>query len=275
MTNRAIVAAMVFLVFEPWPNLLHGQESKVPSFSCARVTSRVNKLICSTPDLTQLDQELAMVFNNMQGQPIDRNELRVEEDEWIAALHRDCTDVGCIESRYRARLRFLQDESLRIASPAAYEETRPFTVPAGLLKEAEERIGKPCDSVGGLVNVTISGFEVPSTRFQPILGSGYVVVVRQAGEHYFAFLFTRAHGSETACRIRDSVSLPPASSASQFVQCSNQDPPLSGFGVRGPSQKDLLAFWIVNRDQLRFERVPINTMGLERAIQCHQPEGAD
>jgi hypothetical protein len=211
----------------------------------------------------------------MQGQPIDRSELRAEEDKWIAALHRDCTDIGCIQSRYRARLRFLQDESLRIASPAAYEETRPFTVPAGLSKEAEERIGKLCDSEDGLVNATISGFELPSTRFQPILESGYVVVVRQAGGHYFAFLLSPARSSETACRIRDSVSLPPAISAIQFVQCSNPDPPLGGFGVRGPSQKDLLAFWIVKRDQLRFERVPINTMGLERAIQCHQPEGAD
>jgi hypothetical protein len=275
MTNRKIFAGLAFVVFAPCSKSLHGQATTAPSFSCAHVTSRVNKLICSTPHLAQLDQELAMVFNNMQGQPIDRNELRVEEDEWLAALRRDCTDVGCIESRYRARLRFLQDESLRIASPAAYEETRPFAVPAGLLKEAEERIGKPCDSEDGLVNATISGFELPSTRFQPILGSGYVVVVRQGGGHYFAFLLTPAPSSETACRIRDSVSLPPAISASQFVQCSNQDPPLSGFGVRAPSQKDLLAFWIVNRDQLRFERVPINTMGLERAIQCHQPEGAD
>jgi hypothetical protein len=220
-----------------------------------------------------LDQELAVVFDNMQGQPIDHKKLRADEDAWIAALHRDCSDMACIDERYRTRLQVLRDESLRIASPATYEEARPFVVPENLQTRAERSIGKPCVTRAGLVDASIPGF-APMPGFQPVLGAGFVVVVRQAGDRDFAFLLTSAE-NEGRCLVHDSVALPSNTAGGHFLQCSNQDPSMSGFGIRGPSPGSLVAFWIVGTKSLRFERVAMKVLGVEHSLRCHQPESAD
>lgn len=69
------------------------------------------------------------MFNNMRGQPIDQKKLQSDENVWITRMMRTCADATCIQSSYEMRLSELRDQSLRAASPAAYEETRSFPVP--------------------------------------------------------------------------------------------------------------------------------------------------
>jgi uncharacterized protein len=249
------------------------QTSEGPSFSCAHVTSRVNRLVCSSPHLAALDRELALLFSNMQGQPIDHKQLRAGEDAWLAALHRDCQDVACIESRYQGQLLVLRDTSLRVASPAAYEETRPFPAPDSIRLQAEKSVGKPCITRAGLVDTSISGFQ-PAASFLPIFGPGYVVVVRQSSGHLFAFLISAPLNGE-GCLVSDEISLPPTVQGSSFLQCSNQDPAIAGFGIHSTSNNDLLALWTVEGIQLHFRRIPTHVVGIEKTIRCRQPEGAD
>ena len=273
MANRTILRALVLVVFARWHHFSRGQTMAPPSFPCVHVTSPVNKLICSTPRLAQLDQELAVVFDNMQGQPIDHKKLRTDEYAWIATLQRDCSDIACIEAHYRARLHVLQHESLQVASPASYEETRPFPVPADLLAMVADRIGKRCGSGAGLIDASIPGFH-RENRFQPILGDGFVVVVRQGGSHKFAFLPTSAQ-NKPQCWVRDAAALPSGVSSSSFLQCSSDDPQTSGFGVRDLSHGNLIAFWAVRKGQATFARVPIKILGIEKSVRCSQPEGPD
>jgi uncharacterized protein len=241
-----------------------------PSFSCAQVTSQVNKLICASPALSALDRELANVFNNMRGQPLDQKKLRAEEDVWLAALRRDCQDAMCIQTRYKERLAELRDQSLRVASPAVYAETRPFFAPAALLAQAQALVGTPCSYQKNVVGPVIPGF-APAARFLPVILAGGVTVVREKEGTRFAFLTFSPPGSST-CEIRDVTTLPASAASDRFLQCSSPDPALNGFGVRNATTHSLDGFWSVDPDTHKIERVAMGVLGIEKAVKCRQPE---
>jgi uncharacterized protein YecT (DUF1311 family) len=232
-----------------------------PSFSCAHVTSQVNKLICGSSKLSALDRELVDVFNNMRGQPIDQKKLRLDENAWLAAMQRDCADAACVESRYEARIAELKDQSLRAASPAAYEETRPFPAPASLMAEAKALIGKACE---------YPGFTKPA-RFLPVILAGGTTVVRERAGVRFAFLQVSA----PSCEIRDVVALPATAVGDRFLQCSVIDPAMTGFGVRNAQTHGLDGFWAVDGDTHKIERVAMGVLGIEKAVKCQQPESGE
>jgi hypothetical protein len=234
------------------------------------VTSQVNKLICGSNALSALDRELANVFNNMRGQPLDQKKLRSEEDAWLRALQRDCQDVACIESRYQARLAELRDESLQVASPAVYAETRPFPAPAKLLAQAQALVGTPCSYPKNVAGPVIPGF-APVARFLPVILAGGVTVVREKEGTRFAFLVFSAPGG-SSCEIRDVVALPASAVGDRFLQCSVEDPALSGFGVRNLTTHGLDGFWSVDAESHKIARVAMGVLGIEKAVKCRQPE---
>ena len=56
---------------------VHTASAAAPSFDCAKVTSAVNKLICTSPELSALDAKLARDFDNTKFQAgIDAKALR-------------------------------------------------------------------------------------------------------------------------------------------------------------------------------------------------------
>lgn len=241
-----------------------------PSFSCAHVTSQVNKLICASSSLSALDRELAVVFNNMRGQPLDQRKLRADEDAWLASLQRDCHDAACIQHKYEQRLAELRDQSLRVASPATYEETRPFPAPAAVLAEARALVSQACSYRPEIAGPIIPGF-APAARFHPVILAGGVTVVREKDGVRFAFLTFTPPGT-SHCEIRDAVALPASTLGDRFLQCSVEDPRLYGFGVRNAKTHGLDAFWSVDSETHKIERVAMGVLGIEKAVRCQQPE---
>jgi len=241
-----------------------------PSFSCAHVTSQVNKLICASPALSALDRQLATVFNNMRGQPLDQTKLQSDENAWLASMRRDCTDEACVQRKYEERLAALRDQSLRVASPAVYEETRPFPAPAAAMAQAQALVGKPCAYRENVAGPIVPGFEGAS-RFLPVTLAGGVIVVREKDGARFAFL-TFSPPGQSGCEIRDVVALPQSASGDRFLQCSSLDPQLSGFGVRNATTHALDAFWSVDGETHKINRVPMGVLGIAKAVKCQQPE---
>jgi hypothetical protein len=229
----------------------------------------VNKLICASPQLSALDRQLATVFNNMRGQPLDQKKLRRDEDAWLASLQRECTDEPCIQHKYEQRIADLKDQSLQVASPAAYAETRPFPVPAPLLAEAQALVGKACTPQPNIVGAAVPGFHaVP--HFLPVILAGGVTVVREKDGTRFAFLIGPA-----TCEIRDVVALPASAVGARFLQCFVTDPLLTGFGVRNAQTHGLDAFWSVDPETHKIDRVAMGVLGIEKSVKCQQPETAE
>lgn len=243
-----------------------------PSFSCAHVTSTVNKLICATPALQALDRELATVFDNMKGQPgIDQKVLRTNEDRWLAALRRECADVACIKAQYEERLAMLKFMSANQASPAAAGETRPFVAPASVWSDAQSRIGRPCARVFA-DGSPFDGYSTAKGAGPVTLNGAYVVVRERAGAS-LAFLLAVPGNDLSKCRVADAVALP---AGATLLSCTVPDPqsatPLSaGVGVRAKGK--MRAYWSVEAGKL--EREPLSVLGWKDKLRCREPETAE
>ena len=247
-------------------------DSGGPSFDCSRANSTVNKLICSTPELSALDRELAEMFQNMSGQAaFDAKALRREEDAWLADMHRRCNDAACIRTAYQQRLAQLRERSLRAASPAAYAETKPFPAPAALMAEAQGLVGKGCNFGFMKPDPALPGF-VPSKGMVPVIDQTFVVVPRDKGGSRFAFLLLTA-ADDLNCGILDVAALPAPEPGDQFLRCTlDRWDPDHGFGYRRAGHKIVEAYWVIDRKAQKFERVAIGVLGDPGAVHCTEPE---
>ena len=168
------------------------------------------------------------------------------------------------------RIKELADESLRAASPAAYEETRPFPAPENVAAEGGAAIGTACASSAQGLGPIVAGFTVPP-RFIPVVSKAGLIAVREKGGVRFAFLLSMDDGN---CQIRDAVVLPAQTTGDTFLQCAVVDPPLAGFGVRDPKTHGLYAFWSIEADT-QIHRVPMGVLGVQGNVKCHQPESGE
>jgi uncharacterized protein len=243
-----------------------------PSFDCRAARSDAEKLICATPELAALDRKLAETFDATRFQGgIDAKALRKDEDRWLVAVRDRCTDVACLKAAYIARNAALLDKSLQAASPAAYAETRPFPAPAEVLSAAKSLIGTQCPDVFSPDSKVFPGFE-PVAGFSTVIGKNGYVVVRTRSGIRFAFLLSEADGDLSSCRVSDVVVLPPPSKANAFLQCHLDDPPSAGFGMRLAGHRGVVAYWTIDGDQGKIDRVPLGVLAAEDRVRCQEPE---
>lgn len=79
-----------------------------PSKDCAKATSDAAKLICSTPELIALDEELSKIYLAAIANHPDRAE-KVREQEMDLIKPRDsCTEVDCLRDLYSVRKEMLK-----------------------------------------------------------------------------------------------------------------------------------------------------------------------
>src|ERR1700759_1227476 len=64
---RCVVRLVGALIVTALPALAHAATG--PSFDCARVTGRVTRMICASPDLSARDRTLAEHYRALLGQP--------------------------------------------------------------------------------------------------------------------------------------------------------------------------------------------------------------
>ena len=241
-----------------------------PSFNCRYAKTTVEKQICSTPTLAALDRELAEVFNNTVHQGgIDAQTLRREETDWVTKLRDACSDVHCIYAAYMNRLQALRDQSLRAASPAVYEETRPFNVSVDAMARMQSRLGTSCVS-----QTPLPGFE-PIPGFLPIIFDGFEAYPQRMGDDRFAFLLHIDDKAPNHCVVVDAVALPKPATANAFLSCSGPDVPSPGVGMRLSGQQALVAYWYVDAPSNKLERQPLTVLNAATSTRCHEPENGE
>jgi uncharacterized protein YecT (DUF1311 family) len=96
-----------------------------PSFDCAKVHSEVLKLICATPDLAKLDQELAAVYVAALFNASSPHKLKIGERVWIAKRNNSTADVTILEAMYKERIAFLRAIAYQPTSSNARRHSNP------------------------------------------------------------------------------------------------------------------------------------------------------
>jgi uncharacterized protein YecT (DUF1311 family) len=91
-----------------------------PSFDCARVSGRVTKMICASPDLSARDRTLAEHYRALMAQPgTDAADLQREEARWLHDVRDVCPDVECVAQAYDVWDALLVARSRRTGSTAS------------------------------------------------------------------------------------------------------------------------------------------------------------
>ena len=74
------------------------------SFDCGKAQTGVERLICTNPRLSALDDELATAYKDALGLAPDPAALKKEEQSWLKKVRNSAGTAGEIEAAYVARL---------------------------------------------------------------------------------------------------------------------------------------------------------------------------
>lgn len=85
-----------------------GGSAAAASFDCKKASTRAEKLICATPELSRADEELGRQYKAARAATKDAKELRQAQMFWLRR-HRDtCADAACMRKAYEQRIAVLR-----------------------------------------------------------------------------------------------------------------------------------------------------------------------
>ena len=66
------------------------------SFDCGKAASKIERLICSSPETASADVRLARAYATAKAKSTDVNALKAQQIEWIKQDRNACTDAACL-----------------------------------------------------------------------------------------------------------------------------------------------------------------------------------
>lgn len=88
------------------------------SFDCSKAKTTTEKLICSTPETSALDEKLSHAFKNAYGRAGDKVGVRQSQRDWLNEELKGCIDAACIKVTMAERITLL-DEVASVGEPVA------------------------------------------------------------------------------------------------------------------------------------------------------------
>lgn len=77
------------------------------SFDCNKASSRIEKLICSSPDAADADSRLAAAYSAARTKSSDPAVLKADQRNWMKSERDACSDAACLLSVTEARIQKL------------------------------------------------------------------------------------------------------------------------------------------------------------------------
>lgn len=80
-------------------------QAQAASFNCAKAQTPVERLICSDPQVSELDDRLDKAYRTADVTGMwQRSELGPDQKEWLKNIRNKCTDAPCLVRAYQARI---------------------------------------------------------------------------------------------------------------------------------------------------------------------------
>lgn len=79
------------------------------SFDCEKASSKVEKLICNSPEISKLDDGLAKTYQEtlLKVNEEKKKRLVIEQRNWLKQSRNNCSDEACVKQAYTSRLEAL------------------------------------------------------------------------------------------------------------------------------------------------------------------------
>jgi uncharacterized protein len=71
------------------------------SFDCAKAAAPVEKMICASPQVSALDEQLAALYGHAKG---GSDAVRTSQREWLSHVRDKCGTTDCLVQAYTARI---------------------------------------------------------------------------------------------------------------------------------------------------------------------------
>lgn len=96
---------------------------KAASFDCAKAASKIEKLVCGTPVVSMLDDDLRHVYLEVMNKANDeqKQSLMTEQKHWLKYTRNLCTDKSCLKQAYLSRFEELEIFSKKMPAVLAKE----------------------------------------------------------------------------------------------------------------------------------------------------------
>lgn len=95
-------AAALFLL------LLSGSTNAMAVTDCSQAHTSVDKLLCSSTELGQIDDQMARAFRDAFFRGRNKEALLEEQHYWIKNVRDLCNDAACLRRAYQQRTETLQ-----------------------------------------------------------------------------------------------------------------------------------------------------------------------
>jgi uncharacterized protein len=80
------------------------------SFDCAKAKTKVEKLICANPRLSELDEKVSALYKKVLEQSPVPEDSKEQQREWIKRDRNTCKDAACLERNYARRISDLEED---------------------------------------------------------------------------------------------------------------------------------------------------------------------
>jgi len=77
------------------------------SFDCQKASSKIEKLICSSPDAADADRRLAAAYSAAKSKSADPSAVKADQVAWIKQQRNACGDAACLLETTEARIQAL------------------------------------------------------------------------------------------------------------------------------------------------------------------------
>lgn len=91
-----------------------------PSFDCAKATTPVEKAICDSPRLSELDRRMSTMYQELMSVYEDKPALSKDQVSWLRNQRNACSDAECIAVAYETRIADLEPVYQYYSKPAAF-----------------------------------------------------------------------------------------------------------------------------------------------------------
>ena len=95
----------IFVLCALFPIITNAQS---PGFDCKKVTTTVEKTICTNSDLSSLDYLLLQYYKQALDNSSNPQFIRSSQRKWLTETRNICQDVACLRNEYNKRLIFFE-----------------------------------------------------------------------------------------------------------------------------------------------------------------------
>lgn len=100
MKKKISIALGMFLA----STIAYAAEPGSPSFDCTKASNTVEMLICTNPELADLDVKLASQYKAALAQASDKAAVKQQQIAWIKNVRAKCLEVACVADEYSKRI---------------------------------------------------------------------------------------------------------------------------------------------------------------------------